>query len=762
MTTKVIRSKLIIENEEVERFAEVPVEKEENWGPDKKFRYVGKPLNRTDGNDKVTGRAAYTFDISFPGMLFAKTLRSKLPHIKIKSINTKKAEKLEGVAAILHSGNSPEIKWYRNTSKIFDNTLRFEGDEIACVAAITEKIADEALKLIEIEYEELPFVISATEAMDEKSPNIMDGPNSGKAREYSRGDVDKAYAEADLIVEDEFSTAIVIHNPTEVHCSVAKWVGSTLELYDSTQAIFGVRSTVAKSLDLPESKVRVIKKFMGGGFGSKLEAGKYNIMAALLSKKTGKPVKILMDRKEMNLAVGNRPDSYQKLKAACTKEGKLTALEHYSYGAVGPFPGGAGCATPLRSVYLCPNVRTKEFSVRTNTGPERPFRAPGHVQGTFALEMFIDEVAEKAGIDPLEFRQSNYAEISPEYNIPFTSKYLREAYIKGSEAIGWKNRNKIAGNRQGPVKEGIGMATQIWWGGGGPPAYATLKLNRDGSCKVLAGTQDIGCGTYTILAQVAAETLEIPMEDVEVILGDTGTTPYCPQSGGSMTAPSVSPAVKNAAELMKQKLISSASAILNIADTGLEYADGKVSSKKGDKSLAIKDIIKKLDLENMVTMGARNNNPEGYMLNTFGAQFAKVRVDTETGKVEVVKIVAAHDIGRVLNQKTLENQFHGGIIQGLGYALLEERIIDKYTGKILTDNLHDYKMPTIKDTPEIEIHIVSEPDNLISAVGAKGIGEPAIIPTAGAIANAVYNAIGVRIKSLPITPDKVLNALYNS
>ncbi|MEJ2637306.1 MAG: molybdopterin-dependent oxidoreductase, partial [Calditrichia bacterium] len=488
--------------------------------------------------------------------------------------------------------------------------------------------------------------------------------------------------------------------------------------------------------------------------------GKYTVMAALLARQTGRPVRITLDRKEMNLAVGNRPDSLQKLKVGAKKDGTLTAMHHYSYGAAGAYPSGAGCSWPFRSVYQCPNVSVEEYSVFINAGKARPFRAPGHVQGTFGMDSIIDEMAEKIGMDPLEFRLKNYAEKDQVWGLPYTSKLLRQAYRQGAEAIGWHRRQNPAGSAKGPLKRGIGMASQIWWGGGGPPAYATLKLNRDGSVQVISGTQDIGTGTYTFIAQVAAEVLELPLEKIEVLLGDTAACPYGPSSGGSTTAPSISPAVRDAAEQMKAKLLSGGAAILEVPETQLQYSNGIISSVKDkSKSLEIGEVVRKMHERVLVVTGARSANPEGYLINSFGAQFAEVEVDTETGKVQVIKIVAAHDIGRTLNRKTLENQFHGGIMQGLSYALMEERVMDRYTGKVLTTNLHDYKIPTIMDTPEIEVIIVSEGDPMISNTGVKGIGEPAIIPTAAAIANAVKNAIGIRMKSLPMTPDKVLMAL---
>jgi len=761
---KIVKSKHFFEEDLVESLTEVSTEKVKRWGPEAELKIVGKPISRLDGYDKVSGTAQYTFDVILPSMAFAKTLRCPLPHAKILKIDISKAKKLSGVLSILTHQNSPKIPWYQD-SYLFDTHLRFQGDEVACVVAESEKIADQALQLIEVEYEELPFVVDAEKAMKDDAPKIFENGNidGGKPSVYERGDIERGFAEADAIVEDTFTTQVAIHNPTEVHCSVANWDGDQLTIWDSTQGVFSVRDTVARSLKIPASHVRVIKKYMGGGFGSKLTTGKYTVMAALLAREIGRPVKIALDRMEQNLAVGNRPDSFQKLKVGAKKDGTLTAMTHYSYGAAGAYRSGAGCSWPLRTVYHCPNIRTEEYTVFINAGPGRPMRAPGHVQGTFAIDSIIDELAEKIGMDPLEFRLKNYADKDQVFNAPYTSKRLKEAYEQGAAAIGWYRRKKLPGSDAGPIKTGIGMATQIWWGGGGPPAYATLKLNRDGSARVIAGTQDLGTGTYTFIAQIVSEVLEIPIDKIQVILGDTGACPYGPASGGSTTAPSVSPAVRDAAEQMKAKLISGAAVVLETQEDQLIYSKGVISSKIDEnKTMPISEIVRAIREQVLITTGAREANPERYTTNSFGAQFAEVEVDTDTGQVKVLKIVAAHDIGRVLNSKTLENQIHGGVIQGLSFALMEERIIDEYSGKVLTTNMHDYKLPTILDTPDIEVIIVSDADPLVSNTGVKGVGEPPIIPTAGAIANAVYNAIGVRIKSLPITPDKVLMALQST
>lgn len=762
MARKIVKSRFFIEDDFIETTAEVSIEEHEKWPENDKLKIVGKEISRIDGYDKVSGSAVFTSDVILPNMVFAKTLRSPLPHTKIKKIDTSKAEKLPGVLKIITHENTTEIPWYYGTTRLFDSTLRYQGDEVACVAALSLKIAEQAIKLIEVDYEELPHVVNAAKAMEPDAPKIHGSNNlvRGEPSIYQRGDIEKGFSEADIVIENTFTTQVAVHNPSEVHCSVVNWNGDKLTVWDSTQAIFRVRDSVAESLNIPASNVRVIKKYIGSGFGSKLEAGKYTIMAALLAKELGRPVKILLDRREMNLAVGNRPNSVQKLKVGAKKDGTLTAMSHYSYGAVGAYPSGAGCSWPFRTVYKCPNVRAEEYSVYINAGRARPMRAPGHVQGTFALDSILDDLAEKLNMDPLEFRLKNYVEIDQVSNEPYTSKLLKEAYQKGAEAIGWYTKRKPAGADSGPMKRGIGMATQIWWGGGGPPAQATIKLNRDGSLNVCSGTQDLGTGTYTILAQVASEVLEIPLEQISVTIGDTDVCPYAPSSGGSMTAATVTPAVRDAGEQMKDKLISGAATILEAPKNQLVYSTGKVSYKQDtSKQITISDIIRKTDENVLITTGARGANPEDKAINSFGAYFAEVEVDTETGKIKVIKVVAAQDVGRVLNRKTLENQIHGGIMQGIGFALIEERIIDEFTGKVLTTGLRSYKLPTIMDTPEIEVIVVSEGDHLISNTGVKGVGEPPIIPTPAAIANAVYNAIGVRLKDLPMTPDKVLDAL---
>ncbi|RKY84067.1 xanthine dehydrogenase family protein molybdopterin-binding subunit [candidate division KSB1 bacterium] len=743
-----------------EIIGEVQEEVPEAWPENKELKIIGKRIPRINAPEIVTGEAKYAYDIIIPGMLVGKILRSPYPHANIKNIDTSKAEKLKGVKAVITYKNTSNVRIGRDP--IFNTTVKYEGEEIAAVAAVDENTALDALDLIKVEYEELPFVVDPEEAMKPNAPKIHPQGNivRGRPSVYSRGNIEKGFNEADIVIEETFRTPVVHHSQAEVHISVAKWEEDYLTVWDTTQGVFRIQSSLANIFHLPVNKVRVICHYMGGAFGCKLSIRRHTVYAVLLAKITGRPVKIALSRKDDYLAGGNRPSSIQQIKAGIKKDGTLTALYQKTVGAVGAYPGSAGVTTPLRTLYKCPNVKTEEYSVYVNAGQSCAHRAPGHVQGTFALDQMIDILAEKTGIDPLELRKKNYIDRDQQSNLPYTSKYLLEAYDAGAKEIGWERRNKIPGSGQGRYKRGIGMATQIWWGGGRPPAFVNVKINSDGTVNVLSGAQDIGTGTTTIVAQCVAEELGIKLKDVKVTIGDSEVCPYGPTSGGSVTAPSMCPAARAAARDAKNKLLEVASVILKSNGKPLDIKDGRIFLKNNpEKSITIKDVIGRSRVGMILGSGAREDNPEGYAVNTFGAHFAEVEVDTWTGKIKIVKYVAAHDIGRVINMLTAVNQIQGGIIQGLGFTLSEERIINKNVGRMENPDMCNYLLPLAGDTPEIVSIIVSKPDNLLSHTGNKGLGEPPMIPVLATIANAFYNATGVRIKVLPMTPEKVLMAL---
>lgn len=770
---KVIKTKTEFEGRVVEEYVVVEGEGLSAWDAQASLKFVGKKTPRIDGPERVTGRAVYTFDVQLPGMLYGKILRSPHPHAKIKNINTRRAEKLPGVRAVLSYQNTPKISFRRQTF-IFDEIVRYVGDEVACVIADDEEIAQDALELIEVEYEVLPFVLDPEEALQPNAPKLYPDGNllGGQPEVYQRGDLAQGFAQADVVLERTFRTQCALHNCMEPHGSVALWEGDALTVWDSTQHIFGVREGLARLLGLPLHKVRVIKKYMGGGFGSKNNLGKYTVIAALGAKLTGRPVKIMLDRHEENLAAGNRPASVQHLKIGAKRDGTLTALELKAIIAAGAYclwPPSLG--GPARELYACPNLKTEQYTVFTNTGPLSAFRAPGYVEGTFALESLMDELAKELSMDPLELRLKNYTEIDQTTGRPYSTKGLREAYERGAKLFGWDlTPRSFSPQRRGSppssgeelgerFRRGFGMASQIWSGNGMPPAYAFIKINPDGTATVITGTQDIGTGTKTVLAQIAAEELGFPIEKISVELGDTQMGPYAPLSAGSMTVASVGPAVRMAAYEARQQLLDVAAQVLEVPRESLAISEGLVRAPTLKEPVPIQEVLKNLENFMIIGRGAREPNPEDVTVNTFGAQFAEVTVDTETGEVKVERIVAVHDSGWVINPLTLSSQIEGGIIQGLGYALFEQRVVDRNTGVVLTDNLENYKLPTAPDIPEIVFEMVDRPDPRANNLGAKGVGEPPIIPTAAAIANAVANALGVRIYELPITREKILKAL---
>jgi xanthine dehydrogenase YagR molybdenum-binding subunit len=760
---KVIKTEVEFEGRLYEEYIVIEGEDVPAWGPNVRFTVVGKPQARVDGVERVTGRATFTHDVQLPGMLYGKILRCPHPHARLKRFDASRAEKLPGVRLVLSAQNAPEIPWQRGLTKIFDTTFRYAGDEVACVIADDEEICEDALALIEVEYELLPFVVDPLKALKPDAPKVHESGNllNGAPDVYERGDVQKGLQEADVVVEGAFKTQSALHNCMETHGSVVHWEGDSLTIWDSTQHIFGVRDQVARALSLPRNRVRVIKQYMGGGFGSKNSAGKYTVIAALAAKMTSHPVRLMLDRFEENLATGNRPSTVQELKIGAKRDGTLTAIFHRSILNVGAYAAWPASASgPTKRLYRCPNVKTEDLSVFTNLGPFSAFRAPGYVEGTFALESMMDELAKKLGMDPLELRLRNYAEIDPITDKPYTTKGLRRAYERGTQLIGWEKRAEIKEKRSTRTRRvGFGMASQIWGGSGGPPAYALVKINPDGTATVITGTQDIGTGTKTALAQIAAEALGFPIDAIEVELGDTQLGVYSPLSAGSMTLASVGPAVRTAAEDAKSQLLDVGAQLLEIPQEHLAIEDGTFLDRRSGERVAIQEIFAKLGNYMIVGKGARGPNPSDKNVNTFGAQFAQVAVDLETGQVRVEKIVAVHESGRVINPMMIQSQLYGGIIQGLGYALIERRLEDPRRGLVVNPSLETYKVPTIEDAPEIIAEMVDAPDPDANNLGVKGVGEPPIIPTAAAVANAVADALGRRICELPLSLDRVVTQL---
>jgi CO/xanthine dehydrogenase Mo-binding subunit len=703
---------------------------------------VGRGVPRVDGLDRARGQAPYTADLQLPGMLHAAVLRSPYARARVTSISLDAARAAPGVRAVL---GPTELD-------VLEDEPGHVGQAVAAVAAETFGQAQAALQRIEVDWEVLEPLLDPDEAVRQES-FVSD------VKSYERGDFERGVAEADVAVEAEYRTQVVLHNSMETHQAVCHWEEDGITIYTSTQYIWGIRESMAEALGLPPDKVRVVCHAMGGGFGSKNGPGDYTPIAAELAKQTGRPVKCALTRREENIAAGNRNATIQRLTAAAKSDGTLVALGGEFINAIGLSGWSASTEGPMKMLYACDNVRTVQYPAKLNLPPMAAFRAPGFVEGTFALECLLDELAVKLELDPLELRRRNYASSDRVDDRPFSSKNLEECYRRAEPH--WAKRDEVRARSSGPWKHGIGLASQIWYGGGGPPSYAWIRVGADGRAQVVTAMQDIGTGTRTAMAQIAAEELGVPLEHVQVSLGDSSRGPFASISAGSSTIPSMGPAVRSAAADAKRQLIEIAAQRFHLEERVLDLKDGRIVSGDGS-SWPLTEITSLLEDGQILGQGARGPNPAGMQVLTFGVQVAEVAVDVETGEVRVDKIVAIHDVGRVINQLGASSQVEGGIIQGIGHTLSEERIVDPATGSILTRTLDAYRMPTIADVPEIVTELVDIPDPHLTNLGSKGLGEPPIIPTAAAIANAIRDATGADVRSLPITREEMLRALHEA
>jgi len=699
------------------------------WGFDAELQVVGKRVPRVDGPDKVSGRARYTFDLKLPGMLHAAVLRCPHPHARLKRIDTSKAKAHPEVRAVLVL----EQKEYR-----------FAGAEVAAVAATSRVAALEALGLIEVQYETLPFVTDPDLARRPGAPKVRPEGNVEESLETRRGTPEQAFREAAAVVELTVRTPVALHTCLEGHGSLARWEGDLLTVWDSTQAVFDVRDSLARALNHPSEKVRIIKDHAGGGFGSKLQMWSHTPIAARLAKLAGAPVRLLLSRHEDFLCTGNRHSSVQTLKLGASQDGTFTALSWKAYGT-GGIEGGAETSRAADGLYRFPSLEVHEEDVYTHAGPACPMRAPGHVQGVVALEATIDALCEKLGLDPLNVRLKNEV-----------SEIRKAELLLGAERIAW-SRRRLSGSDPGTLKRGLGVAGTTWDGSGLPGPEVEVTIGAGGEVTASCGTQDIGTGTRTILAQVVAEELGLAAAEVTVRLGDS-YFPYSILSGGSLTAACVTPVARSAAAKARGGLLRLASRELGEKPQNLECSGHAIRVRGSDRSLPWGAIARDTPSGMLAFRAERQANFAGYEPAAAGCQFAEVEVDTETGEVRVVKVVAVHDSGRILNPLLWESQVNGGVIQGVSFALLEQRVIDHRYGTVLNADMETYKVLGALEVPEIEIipFPVAAGFNNTQVVG---IGEPAIIPTAAAVANAVANALGVRIADLPITPDKILGAL---
>ena len=671
---------------------EPPAAQATPWG---ETAVVGQRLPRVDAYERVSGTAVYPLDVILPDMLYAGILRCPHAHARVRRVDLEHARAMPGVRAVIAAGSpGVDIPWYQARgaafSRLFDEHCRHEGEEVAAVAAETPYQVADALRAIAVDYQVLPFVISEQDATAGGAPLVHDSGNrAGEPAVYERGDVAAGFAKASAIVERTFRTSCEVHAPMEVHGSVVRWDGNRLTVWDTTQGVFAVQGEVARALGLPLANERVIGHSLGGAFGSKLEAGKYTVIAALLARATGRPVKLFLPREDVFRVTGNRPANIMTVKLGAGRDGTLTAIEFSSLGSAGAYPHSAATSFMATELYACPNVRTRDETVFTNTGKARPMRAPGYPQCAWALEQAIDELAGRLGIDPLALRLKNVpATAQRRGNLPYTTAGLADCLRRGAEAFGWQ-RSRLP-RQNGSKRRGVGVAACFWGYAGGPPSTVIVKLFADGSVNLNMGASDIGTGTKTVMAQVVAEELGVPLERISIEHADTGTTQYATPSGGSKTVPSDSPAVRAAALEVRRQLLALAAEDMKVEAAELTLRGGEV--------VALADLAARLPLAAvrglqrqgvLVGVGTRVPNPEGVVTAPFAAHFVEVEVDTATGEVRVLRVVAAQDSGRVLNRLTFDNQTFGGVVMGIGFGLTEERVLDRATGKMVNANWHD-------------------------------------------------------------------------
>jgi xanthine dehydrogenase molybdenum-binding subunit len=730
----------------------------------KEYSIVGKRTPRIDAFERVTGQAQYTGDIQLPGMLHGRVLRSPHPHARIVSIDTSKAEKLGGVKAIIHHENA-KVPWssggHTHQRFIFNNPVRYVGDPVAAVAATDRHIAEEALGLIEIQYEKLPHVLDPNAALKPDAPKITPQGNLSVGKgtfsapiAETWGDMEKGFAEADKIFEDTYFTKHVNNAQLERRVSLAKWDAGKLTVFASTQGVSNARTDIAKDFGLPLSRVRVVCKYMGGGFGNKNQAQDYDYMAAMLAKVSGQPVKVEFTREDDYIGMHGRWSSEQRYKIGVKKDGTITAVSLDAVTNMGAYRKQSGNLSGT-DFYQIPNFKKEIRPVHTNTVVAANYRAPAYPQSVFGFASFLDQIAFELGINPLEMFQKNRIQ-KYKSKTPFTSNYLDECISEGAKRIGWNEKWHKPGASTGPIKHGIGMAL------GGYPfrpglGAATIRVNSDGTAHVLVGVTDIGTGAKSTMAIIAAEALGIPLNQIQLTNGDTDVTPYSVGESGSRTTPFTGPAVIAAAEDVRRQIFTVAARQLKVTADELDLSDGQVFVK-ADPSQTI-PLGRALERSGEL-IGRATTNPtfKDYEGKSFAAHFAEVEVDTWTGHVKITRYVAAHDSGTIINRLPAESQIKGGVVQGVGMAFSEELLIDPVTGIPVNPNYRDAKVPTHLESPEVEVLFIEHPDPF-GPFGGKVVGEPPITPAVATIANAIFNATGKRFKELPITPDKIVRAV---
>jgi xanthine dehydrogenase YagR molybdenum-binding subunit len=733
---------------------------------------VGRPVSRVDGRAKVTGSATYAAELDLPGLAHAALAHGMVAHGIITRIDTQAAEAAPGVLAVLTHRNAPRLAYRKMEQRpvvdpqggeqlhvLQGPEVLFVGQPVALVVAETLAEAAYAAELVRVEYDPLPATTRLEDAA--AAPRA---PAGGKPADLKRGDADGALATAPVSVDATCDQPMEHHCAIEPHVTIAAWDGDRLTLWDKTQWVGNDRKEIAHVFGMPEEKIRVVSPFVGGAFGSGLRTWPHVTLAAMAARAVGRPVRLELTRRQQFFLTGFRPRTVQRVAIGAREDGRLSAILHEVVAHTSVYEDYAETTVePSSMLYACPNLRTGSRLAPMHISSPCPMRAPGVVTGVLALEMAMDELAYAAGIDPLELRVRNHADRDPQKDLPWSSKSLLECYRQGAERFGWRNREPDPRSMaEDGILVGYGMATAVY-----PThrskASASIVLRADGTACIYSAASDMGPGTYTSMSQVAADTLGLPLEKIEFRLGDTDL-PTAPVHGGSITMASVGSAVQAAGVAVRDRVLALArgdreSPLFGLNTDAVTFQGGRVfRTDEPAQGEDVTAVLRRRGLEQVDAHAeaAPGSEQEKFSMHAFGAVFAEVRIDPGSCEIRVPRMVGAYASGRIVNPKTARSQCIGGMMMGLGMALMEAGEWDDRLGRVMNANLAEYLVPVHADAPALDVLLVEEHDPYVNPLGVKGIAELATVGAAPAILNAVYHATGVRVRSLPATPDRLL------